>query len=104
MKTNGEATYGTCPWRVYGEGPTKSEGGHFGENKIRYTAEDIRFTAKGDALYAIVLGLPENAQVVVRSLAKQSMSQVTDVSLLGNGGDLKWSQTEDGLTVALPAQ
>jgi hypothetical protein len=46
---HGEAIYGTHPWKKYGEGRVLNN------RPNRYTAEDIRFTVKGDALYAIFL-------------------------------------------------
>jgi len=45
------------PWKTFGEGPTKASSGHFKENTA-YTPQDIRFTAKDGALYAITLGTP----------------------------------------------
>lgn len=57
MYLNGEAIYGTRPWLVYGEGPTRSGGGGFSEGHDQaFSARDIRFTTKGDALYALTLG------------------------------------------------
>ena len=35
-----------------------------------YTAEDIRFTAKGDTLYAFVMAWPESGRVTLKSLAR----------------------------------
>ena len=48
LQINGEAIYGTTPWLIAGEGPTKLEAsGPFSEmDSLRYTAQDIRFTAK----------------------------------------------------------
>jgi alpha-L-fucosidase len=37
---NGEGIYGTRPWLVYGEGPVRAKGGHFGED-FAYSARDI---------------------------------------------------------------
>ena len=55
LKVNGEAIYGTTPWKTYGEGPTQVVGGAFHDTDTKpYTAEDFRFTAKGATLYAIV--------------------------------------------------
>ena len=63
LAVNGEAIYGTRPWLVYGEGPTRGSRGGFSEQKDRsFTAEDIRFTTKGDTLYAIALGWPKRRQ------------------------------------------
>ena len=45
LNVNGEAIYGTRPWRIYGEGPTKVAAGSFHDtDTTRYTAEDFRFT------------------------------------------------------------
>jgi alpha-L-fucosidase len=102
---NGEAIYGTRPWRVFGEGDVKTEGGHFKED-FAYTCKDIRFTTKGkDTLYAIALGWPAGRKLVVRSLAKgspQATDEISDVRLLGHEGELEWSRTADGLAVVLP--
>ena len=114
MDVNSEAIFGTRPWVVFGEGPSvveKAEGGTFGGARdVRskpYTAEDIRFTTKGSALYAIVMEWPANQTVVVKSLATGSKDlagrKVTSVSLLGHTDNLQWTQDEAGLHVSLPA-
>ncbi len=103
---HGEAIYGTRPWLVYGEGPVRAKGGHFGED-FAYTARDIRFTTKGGALYAIALGWPDDGQLLVKSLAKtagESGNTISRVSLLGYRGKIEWTQTTNGLVVTLPAQ
>ena len=46
MAVNGEGIFGTRPWKIYGEGPTQVSGGMFNEQKVHYTAEDLRFTTK----------------------------------------------------------
>jgi alpha-L-fucosidase len=106
LKTNGEAIYGTRPWITYGEGPTHNAGGGFSERKDQpYTAGDIRFTRKGDTLYAIALAWPTTGRLVVKSLAKKdgSTATVNSVALLGNRGKLAWTQTAEGLVITLPA-
>jgi len=51
LKVNGEAIYGTRPWRVYGEGPTKVIEGAFHDTDTQsYTPEDFRFTTKAGIL------------------------------------------------------
>jgi alpha-L-fucosidase len=102
MTVNGEAIYGTRPWKVFGEGLTQG-GGHFNEDGQRYGARDIRFTTRGDDLYALVLGWPADGLVRVRSLARDA-GTVTRVSLLGRDGELRWTQTQAGLEVQLPTQ
>ena len=48
LNVNGDAIYGTRPWRTYGEGPTKVAAGSFHDtDTAHYTAEDFRFTTKG---------------------------------------------------------
>src|SRR5215475_14382909 len=106
LGVNGEAIYGTRPWRVYGEGPTKVAAGSFHDtDTAKYTAEDFRFTTKGDALYAIGLGWPDSGEVVIHSLAANlGGAKVQFVSLLGSDAKLQFDQQRDGLHVKLPAQ
>lgn len=96
---NGEAIYNTRPWKVWGEGTVKVSAGNFNEDKLRYTAEDIRFTTKGGNLYAIALGWPESGKLIVRSLAG---ANIHSVRLLGIPEPLKWSRGEEGLAIQLP--
>jgi alpha-L-fucosidase len=101
---NGEAIYGSRPWLVYGEGAVKAKGGAFNEN-YEYTAKDIRFTTKGNTLYAIALGWPEGSQLTIRSLAstdEPGANTIQEVDLLGYSDPLKFTQTTNGLTVELP--
>ena len=103
---NGEAIYGTRPWKVFGEGPTEVVEGPFADTKRKaFTAEDIRFTAKGDTLYAIPLAWPEAGRVVIKSLARpggQEERPVAAVDLLGHPDQITWEQTAGGLVVTLP--
>jgi alpha-L-fucosidase len=101
---NGEGIYGTRPWLVYGEGKSHSKGGSFNENH-EYSADDIRFTAKGDtAIYAFALGWPDNHKLTIRSLSKFDgvTAKITHVSLLGYQGELKWDFAADGLKIEMP--
>ena len=101
---NGEAIFGTRPWRLYGEGTTRAKGGHFHED-YKYSAKDIRFTTKGPTLYAIALGWPSDGRITIRSLAKpagQAVNRITGISLLGSKAKLVWKQTADALVVTLP--
>jgi alpha-L-fucosidase len=103
---NGEAIYGTRPWLLYGEGSVKAKGGAFHED-FQYSAQDIRFTTKGTTLYAIALGWPDNHQFAIRSLARTddvTQNEIHKVELLGYPGELKFTQTTNGLVVELPDQ
>ncbi|UCH64223.1 MAG: alpha-L-fucosidase [Fidelibacterota bacterium] len=104
LDVNGEAIYGTRPWSVYGEGPTKMMGGDFGEREdVIYTAKDIRFTAKGDALYVICLDWP-GEQVTIESLNTIEKSKIMSIKMLGVDRELEWLLTEEGLTITAPGE
>jgi alpha-L-fucosidase len=110
MKVNGEAIFGTRPWKVYGEGPASEVPAlpytNFNERVTRpLTAQDIRFTTKGTDLYAIACGWPDGGTLTIKSLAAHSPlipGEVADVHLLGHNGTLRWTQGESGLTIQLP--
>jgi len=113
MDVNSEGIHGTRPWKVYGEGPSVTtpgpRGAFGGARDVRsYTSEDLRFTMKGDSLYAFIMAWPETRAAVVKSFAANSPQmegrKIAEVSLLGYGGKLEWSQDEQGLKVKLPAQ
>ena len=113
MDVNSEGIHGTRPWKVYGEGPSvtgKAPRGQFGGavDVRAYTSEDVRFTMKGDTLYAFVMVWPQSRSIVLNSLAAHSPQigerKVADVSLLGYGGKIEWNQDEKGLAVKLPDQ
>ena len=113
LKINGDAIYATRPWKIYGEGPsTKSaEKGRFdGQSDVQkqpFTAEDIRFTQSknGKQLYAIVLAIPADDRVTIKSLASDSKfwpEKIGSVRLLGVSRKLKFNRDENGLHVTLP--
>jgi len=106
LSVNGEAIYGTRPWRAYGEGPTKVAAGSFHDtDTARYTAEDFRFTAKNDGIYAIGLVWPTKGEAVIHSLAKTVGTEpVQSVALVGSDAKLRFEQHADGLHVQLPAE
>jgi alpha-L-fucosidase len=111
MKTNGEAIYATRPWKVYGEGPgiglaAKDKSTSFNLGKTKTGVDDIRFTKKGNVLYAIVLGWPRNP-VTIHSLgAKAGLldGTVEDVSLLGDTNKVDWKQDDDAVIIQPPAR
>jgi alpha-L-fucosidase len=105
LKVNGEAIYGTRVWRVYGEGPTKVVEGAFHDTDTRpYTAEDFRFTAKGDMLYAIELAWPTKGEAVIHELANgmAGTKNVQSIELLGYDTKLQFHQDSDGLHIQVP--
>jgi alpha-L-fucosidase len=105
MPVNGEAIYGTRPWTCFGEGPGQVAGGHFNEKNTRFDARDVRYTRKGDTLYALLLGWPgDGGRVTLSALAPSRWNgRVSRVTLLGHDGALEHSLGEGGLEVRLPA-
>ena len=108
LSVNGEAIYATRPWKIYGEGPTKVVGGSFKDTATSgYTAEDIRFTAKGDTLYAIALASPEDGKLRIKSLAAGSgltKREIKTVQMVGSKAQVKWTRTAEGLVIELPGE
>jgi len=105
LRVNGEAIYGTRPWFIPGEGPTETKSGSFSDHKEKEsTAEDIRFTTKGDTLYAIAMAWPEKKFRITSLGTKQShAAKISGVSMLGSPEKLKWSQKADALAVKPPS-
>jgi alpha-L-fucosidase len=101
IAVNGEAIYGTRPWKVYGEGSQGPSGAMFNEGKLSYSAEDIRFTVKSGSLFAFALAWPASGKLLIRSLAG---TPVHSVNLLDGGDSLSFTQTTGGLAVQLPPQ
>ena len=99
LDINGEAIYGTRPWKVYGEGPTESASGSFADQKKPFTAADIRFTTKGDILYAIVLGLPVHSTTIKFLGTGEGNGTIEKISLLGTDDRIPWSQKKDALII-----
>jgi alpha-L-fucosidase len=101
---NGEGIYGSRPWKVYGEKPVAEsavKSGNFNEDKLKYTEQDIRFTTKGDTLYAFCLGEPKE-DILIKSLGKDSKlsdKKIASVSLLGSNEKLHWKQGKGALII-----
>jgi len=112
MRQNGESIYQTRPWKIFGEGPAQAAAAAlsaqgFNEGKGKpFSAEDIRFVIKGDALYATVMARPASPSVLIRSLAQGSdlyPAVINKVVLVANQQPLEFSRTPEGLVVTFPA-
>ena len=111
MAVNSEAIHSTRPWKIFGSGPQAEikpvPGQQFNENSRKdFTADEVRFTTKGNSLYAFFMGWPDQ-QVVIAPLATTSPNvtgKIENVELLGFPGKLNWKHDDKGLTVQLPAQ
>jgi alpha-L-fucosidase len=108
MDVNSEGIFATRPWKTYGEGPstTAPPPRAYGPTGPAYTADDIRFAQNGDAVYAFVGAWPESRVVKIKSLGASSPhsggAKATNISLLGFGGKVTWTQDEQALLVNLP--
>ena len=104
LAINGEAIYRTTPWMIFGEGPVVVKPGPFQEKTgSGYTAEDIRFTAHDDDLYAILLAWP-GRQALIRSFKNLYPDEIAGVSLLGCSKPVKWRMTKEGMQVSMPEE
>jgi len=111
LQINGEAIYSTTCWVTPGEGPTHIDATQKGFNDqipLVYTGQDIRFTVKDNNLYATVLDWP-GEKVLIKSLAPKGdiwtglyPSEIASISMLGDGKELKWEMTKEGLSIETP--
>lgn len=108
LEINGEAIYGTRPWEVYGEGPTKLKEGPFEgfTDAGEYTWKDIRYTQKGDAVYAIMLGWPGSDQEIqLQAFTQNGINKarsISDVSMLGSEEKIDWNLQKGRLMIKTP--
>jgi alpha-L-fucosidase len=112
MAVNSEGIYSTRPWKMFGDGPVATApppaagdrgGPRFGEQARKdLTAEEVRFTTTGNALYAFVMGWPEKETVIKPLGTNNAGMKVVNVALLGFKGKLRWTQEAEGLKVQMP--
>ena len=98
FRINGEAVYGTRPWRVFSEGETRVKIDGFTEEKTEWGREDYRFVQKGHFVYAFLMGAKGGETAVIRSFGDQD---VHSVELLG-AGPLEFRREMGLLLVRLP--
>ena len=94
LRVNGEAIYDTHNWVKFGEG---------GERGAK--SPTIRFTVKGEALYAIIVGNWPAGEVNIAALGSNEplMGEVKAVQLLGRPDACVFTRDAAGLRVTLPA-
>ena len=106
LRVNGEAIYGTRPFSTYGEGPTRNVGGSgFTEDKDKpYTGQDVRYTTKDNALYAIFLGKPDRT-ITLKSVNPKALpaGRIHKIQVIGSGEEVNWRAEGDGIQLEIPA-
>ena len=107
---NGEGIYGTRPWKIYGEGPSmikQARGTFGGVRDVRpYQSKDIRFTMKGDTLFAFCMGKPQE-DIKIGSLGKNTKfndRKIKKITMLGAEEKLSWKQNSDTLVIRKPSK
>ena len=112
LEVHGEAIYGSQPWKIFGEGPTKLvEEGFFIEKKLMFTEEDVRYTVKkaypiGEIIYATMLGKAKD-RIVLKAISKRINivdGDIIHVDILGSKEKIEWIYTDEGLEVRVPLQ
>lgn len=104
LDVNGDAIYGTRCWKKYGEGDAVTAKGSFTDDKPTiYTARDIRFTTKGNDLYAIALNWDDDG-LLIKSLDKNAIgdARILNAVMLGSDERIKAEQTGEGLRLSFP--
>ena len=111
MAINSEGIYASRPWKMFGDGPVATapsgDGTRFNESGRReLTADEVRFTTKGDTLYAFIMGWPEKLALIKPLATSSPLSppKIRNVELLGYQDKVIWTQDEQGLTVVMPEQ
>ena len=104
LAVNGEGIYGTRAWEIFGEGPTLIEEGAFTDTKRQsFTAADIRFTQKGNTLYAFLLAYPED-EARITALNSGAAVKIASVRMLGSDETIAWSRDDECLRLSAPAE
>ena len=107
MARFGEAIYATRPWKLFGEGPTRTRAGLFSEGgpASPFGPQDIRYVTREGRLHALVLGWPEDNVVRLTRLGKSNPTlsgEIERVTLPGDPTPLPFRRTETALEVTLP--
>ena len=85
LDVNGDAIFGTRPWD-HAEGTT-SDG------------IPVRFTQKKEALYLILMRIPQTNDISIENL---NLEGISEINLLGNEDHLNWQVENSTLKITLP--
>ncbi len=130
LKINGEAIYGTRPWKVFGDGKSvrgefvetveseirnaadnaaaiKKEGEHYNQRTTAspaYSHDEVRFTTKGDNFYIIVMN-PAEGNFAIPSMGLQQKTnpgKLLSLTQLFDGKKITFRQNNESLIVHMP--
>jgi alpha-L-fucosidase len=100
-------------WTVWREGNVTMPRGNLGPDQAAtpYTGRDVRYTSRGDTVYAFLMAWPDGGAARLEALSSVAAT-VTGVRLLcadggrrrGAGPGVGWKQTVDALLVDLPSK
>ncbi len=128
VNTNAEAIYASKAWKIYGDNldsyledqnsnlsktdldaqKEKKKIEQFNERTIDsplYGHNEVRFTTKGDVLYAFVLN-PAKGPIEIPSLGFESeygVNKIKSIKMLGSDEKIRYKQKRDGLILNVPA-
>jgi alpha-L-fucosidase len=90
---------------VFGYGDAAFEKGHFGGQSatMKYSEKDVRFTVSkdGKSLYVYFLGMPApESKLEIKNTGTAAIRRVV---VVGSGKELKWTASDNGVTVSTPA-
>ncbi len=110
LETHGEAVYGTRQYDTFGFGTAGNQASsHDGQSaKIKYSADDIRFTISKDkkSLYVFFLGKPEKGERLrFKALGRHRWAPptpVTRVTVLGTGEEVEWEDDTAHFYMTMP--
>lgn len=87
LDVNGEAIYASRPFKKFGQG------------------DSIRYTTRGELLYALLLAWPEGGAIALTDMGTAALGrQVTKIELLGSAAPVSFTQHEGALEIRLPQQ
>ncbi|TWU32328.1 alpha-L-fucosidase [Novipirellula artificiosorum] len=103
LELNGEAIYGSSPWKVFGEHEgeiVEEEDVFYTKHAMRVHEREIRFTTKPGAIYVIDLQ-PNGSNVSLKTFAEFDET-IESISLLGSERPVQWNLTSSGLVLTPP--
>ncbi|WP_029488137.1 alpha-L-fucosidase [Candidatus Epulonipiscium viviparus] len=107
LRVNGDAIYGSYPYRKYGEGPTVTEEGHFSDMNFKgYATDDFRFTCNKAKIYIFAMNWPADGVIHVKTFGNVQHNNrfnavIKKVSILGHG-ECEFRSCDAHLTIIGP--